>query len=501
MKQYWRCREYQTCAVRGVSDFGSVVITRTRPGLEHTHEQSPAMQAPPIFIFASATGIQSLREARDWGSDGTLYIAPPQFGQLYTVHALRDDHSAICAAYMLLPNRTTATYLRALRALIREAHLEDAAPTSIMTDFEAAAITAWRALYPAARMRGCLFHYSQALWRNIASKGLTLLYRGNGRARELLRCFGAMAFVHPNDVSQAFDEIVAALRACIANGEIDANFDEAVQGFCDYVRDNYVRRRDRQGRWQAPRVANIGQWNCHFEALQGFHRTNNTIEAWNRQFGEMFPKAHCALDKFIYRMQTDEDRSRQALQRVMLFPNEPLRRGRRPQHIATDAALRNLVEQYDEYVGGGRLIDFMRTVQYHLCKAKFPGEAPAEGDGENVDAEHAGQGDLDEQPPRNAQILAPALPDLSLTMLWLLHLAALKLWHLHMAVLKLRHLHLAVLKLRHLHLAVLKLLLLHVAVLKLLHLVVSVLRLSSPSLVLKLLHLLLAELKLSTPSL
>lgn len=85
--------------------------------------------------------------------------------------------------------------------------------------------------------------------------------------------------------------------------------------FWVYVRDNYVRRLDRLGRWQAPRVANVAAWNCHFAALQGFHRTNNTIEAWNRQFGEMFPKAHCAMDKFIYRMQTDEDRSRQALQR------------------------------------------------------------------------------------------------------------------------------------------------------------------------------------------
>jgi len=102
---------------------------------------------PVIFIFASATGIQSLREAKDWGSDGkhnavtfhlsvslvgTFDVAPPQFDSLYTVHALRDDHSALCAAYILLPDKKDDTYLRALRALIREARLENAGPSTIM---------------------------------------------------------------------------------------------------------------------------------------------------------------------------------------------------------------------------------------------------------------------------------------------------------------------------------------------------------------------------------
>jgi len=78
-------------------------------------------------------------------------------------------------------------------------------------------------------MRGCLFHFCQALWRNIALKGLTVLYRENNKAKVLLRCFGAMAFVHPNDVLEAFDVIVAALRVCIANGEIADAFGDAVQ--------------------------------------------------------------------------------------------------------------------------------------------------------------------------------------------------------------------------------------------------------------------------------
>ncbi|KAH7716603.1 hypothetical protein AAVH_15961 [Aphelenchoides avenae] len=47
-KQYWRCREFMACAVRGVSDYGTVIVTRTRPELQHTHAQSPAVQATKL---------------------------------------------------------------------------------------------------------------------------------------------------------------------------------------------------------------------------------------------------------------------------------------------------------------------------------------------------------------------------------------------------------------------------------------------------------------------
>jgi hypothetical protein len=107
----------------------------------------PEQGLPVIFIFASATGIKSLREADHWGSDGTCYasgdviianfsgtfdVAPPQFDSLYTVHAMRDDHSAVCAAYMLLPDKKDETYLRAIRALVREARLQNAGPATVM---------------------------------------------------------------------------------------------------------------------------------------------------------------------------------------------------------------------------------------------------------------------------------------------------------------------------------------------------------------------------------
>ena len=42
-----------------------------------------------------------------------------------------------------------------------------------------AAIQAAQEVYPDADIRGCFFHFLQAVWRNVAEKGLAVEYRTN----------------------------------------------------------------------------------------------------------------------------------------------------------------------------------------------------------------------------------------------------------------------------------------------------------------------------------
>lgn len=86
---------------------------------------------PVIFIFASQTGLQQLRQRDHWSADGTFWSTPKLFDQVYTIHA-NIGSSSIPAAYMLLQNRDEVTYKRALRALIRHGNLQGIAPTTFM---------------------------------------------------------------------------------------------------------------------------------------------------------------------------------------------------------------------------------------------------------------------------------------------------------------------------------------------------------------------------------
>lgn len=104
---------------------------------------------PPIFIFASDSGLTLLREHADWamdGNTGALYVqcihtftgtfdCVPQTvkkGQLFTLHAVI-NHSCLPGAFMILPNKEQATYERAFRALKASPILRDVQPQSVMS--------------------------------------------------------------------------------------------------------------------------------------------------------------------------------------------------------------------------------------------------------------------------------------------------------------------------------------------------------------------------------
>ncbi|KAL3688447.1 hypothetical protein R1sor_014756 [Riccia sorocarpa] len=110
----------------------------------------------------------------------------------------------IPVVFALLPNKQKELYVRVLR-ILKERHVQ-LDPESILMDFEASEIRAFKDVFSAARLRGCYFHFSQCIWRKIQSMP------------ELLKCYGekvefalhmrklmALAFIPPADTERAFD--------------------------------------------------------------------------------------------------------------------------------------------------------------------------------------------------------------------------------------------------------------------------------------------------------
>ena len=52
-------------------------------------------------------------------------------------------------------------------------------PKLVLLDFEKAAISAVKEVFPDCQVIGCYFHFIQALWKNIQNKGLTTEYRSD----------------------------------------------------------------------------------------------------------------------------------------------------------------------------------------------------------------------------------------------------------------------------------------------------------------------------------
>jgi hypothetical protein len=89
---------------------------------------------------------------------------PPLFNQVYTIHAVK-YHNVIPTVFVLMPNRTEATYTQMLNA--RKILNRNLNTRTILTDFELASIKAFRRAFSNSTQRGCFFHLSQCIFRQI----------------------------------------------------------------------------------------------------------------------------------------------------------------------------------------------------------------------------------------------------------------------------------------------------------------------------------------------
>lgn len=117
-----------------------------------------------VLIFSTRRNLSLLAQSRNWYADGTFKTTPMLFQQLYTIHGILNNN-VLPAVFALLPSKSENTYNKVFEQLmLLEPNLH---PSSIMTDFESAAINGFRNFFPAADQRGCFFHFNQAIYRNI----------------------------------------------------------------------------------------------------------------------------------------------------------------------------------------------------------------------------------------------------------------------------------------------------------------------------------------------
>ena len=100
----------------------------------------------------------------------------------------------------------------------------------ITSDYEAAMWQSARGLLPNIRLVGCLFHYCQALYRQLQTLHLANSYQTDPGTKFLARCFMALPVLPPEHIPQIFE--VLAQRAARANQDLNP--------FVLYVRTQWI---------------------------------------------------------------------------------------------------------------------------------------------------------------------------------------------------------------------------------------------------------------------
>ncbi|XP_063622596.1 uncharacterized protein LOC134794743 [Cydia splendana] len=214
-----------------------------------------------FLIFVTEKSKEWLANCKKFFADGTFRIVPEPFVQLYTFHAdigSTADHTRVLPCiYVLLPNKQQETYEKMFKSF--QQNIPGFQPDELKVDFEKAAINAFRKLYPLAKITGCYFHFSQALYNN--AEKFNILSRREG-CTYVAKC-AALAHLPAVKIHEGWIEISSDMPQM-----------PGIKNFNEYMSSQWVQ------------IEMIHIVSCFKQR----HRTNNVTESWHKKINNIIRK-------------------------------------------------------------------------------------------------------------------------------------------------------------------------------------------------------------------
>jgi len=157
-------------------------------------------------VFSSDEQLRHLSSAKMWYIDGTFKLCRHPFTQLFTINIfVRKDDCAkqVPMVFVLMSGRKSKDYKKVLEA-INEALTVEPSVKTIVADYEKAAWKACRTVYPTVTMQGCVFHFTQAVWRKVQELGLQIQYQDDHRTYNFIRQLMALPFLPITEIAATF---------------------------------------------------------------------------------------------------------------------------------------------------------------------------------------------------------------------------------------------------------------------------------------------------------
>ncbi|XP_033762412.1 uncharacterized protein LOC117343950 [Pecten maximus] len=292
------------------------------------------------LMFATPTQLRLLQQARRWYCDGTFKIRREPFQQLWSIHAfLQQDGCTkqVPLCFVLMSRRTAEDYEAVLRHLLT---CFESSPEveGFMLDFEAGCWRAVRSVFPGVDLKGCSFHWAQAVLRKVDSLGLRATFRKRQGVAEYIRKLMALPFLPSPQIHDAFVKLKRL-----------ANTPELTQ-LVDYL-DRY---------WFRSGVWSTANWCVHRQSV----RTNNDVEGWHRRINT---KARRANLPFYMLVPLLHQEGRLVTLQMRLVAEQALRRQQTTVYRRIQGKIQTLWDQYAEQEISSST--FLKTVGKIYCPA------------------------------------------------------------------------------------------------------------------------------------
>lgn len=240
------------------------ILTNTGEQFCYVHEN--------IVILTTTQNLDFLSAHKIMLADGTYYVSPKHFYQLYTIHSFTGS-AYLPLVFCFLPSKTAECYEKMwnqIRSMARSMLNKDLCPETIILDFEAAAHKSVRVVFPGCIIKGCRFHLGQAWHRKIVELGLKREYeRKDSEKSGWMKLFFSLPFLHYSEVEDAF---------CYLISEAPDVAGTPILKFADYVFDTYISEEAAfpPAIWSAPASDSHDP------------RTTNAAESYHRHLKDMF---------------------------------------------------------------------------------------------------------------------------------------------------------------------------------------------------------------------
>ncbi|CAF3027632.1 unnamed protein product [Rotaria sp. Silwood2] len=297
------------------------------------HDSTHKKLGGRLMIFSTQQLIKMLCSCEVIFIDGTFKTRPMMFSQVYVIMGL---HLA------------EAIPLKSIE------HGTKFEPQYVYSDFESGEMGALENLFPNVTIRGCWYHFNQAIFRNIQKMGLTTMYEKNEEVKIWLKSFMALPLVKNN----VLDDAVELLFENIPSP------DKLLIEFYEYFQRQWLTR-------IPPKYWNLGP--IHI-------RCNNSLEGYNNRLQYRFG-IHPQLWSFIHFLKGEES--------LVMMRAVQIRNGiYRNKALPFSACNEHLAKKTRQIKNLSRLFEYgsITLTQYITNLSAFVGEAATKKKKKNNDS-------------------------------------------------------------------------------------------------------------------
>lgn len=249
-----------------------------------------------FVIFLSPFAINCLKKVKTLIIDGTFYSSPSSFYQILIIHG-QVFRKVVPLVYVFCSGKEQKDYED---IFLKVKNLTCCEPTMIVVDMEIAQFNAIKKIFFNAKIKACIFHFGQAIWRKIQKLSLVFEYKNNKEVYRIIRMLINLCFVPEICVVTEFFRIIES---------IDVKVKEVLNSFILYFQNNFIGFYKMDIMKKEPRFS-ISFWNLHYNVINLLPRSTNSAEAYHQNLNRMVETAHPNLAKIITIFQQDEESTR-----------------------------------------------------------------------------------------------------------------------------------------------------------------------------------------------